>query len=262
MGRTSSFSKKMNWNKYKNCSALLITGSIDISNKNIPFTQLKDSNERLKQYLDSIDYAIKNYHTIQKIVFAENTNFKYDYTKLKELAKKYGKELETISFEGNIKETSIHGKGYGEIEIINYALKHSELINTSDIFIKLTGRIKVSNFDFVILSSYENNSFYYVSRANPPYIETIIYKIEKNLFINHFSEIGTEVSDKDGFYLEHAFLKKIESLKEHYNFGSFRIYRFLRGISGSTEKKYNSSLKSKIGNTLYCVFKQFDINKI
>ncbi|WP_129594598.1 hypothetical protein [Seramator thermalis] len=249
----------MGRNNYRNSAVLLITGSIDI-NKNIPHIKLTDTTERLQQYIDSIEYAIKKYHSIQKIVFAENTNYLYNYTKLKELSKIYDKELEIISFQGNQTKTSIHGKGYGEIEIINYALKHSELINTSDIFIKLTGRIKVSNFDFVILSSYENNSFYYVSRANPPYIETIIYKIEKNLFINHFSEIGTEVSDKDGFYLEHAFLKKIESLKEHYNFGSFRVYRFLRGISGSTGNKYNSSLKSKIGNTLYSIFKRFDIN--
>ncbi|HHW69187.1 MAG TPA: hypothetical protein GX747_02445 [Tenericutes bacterium] len=251
----------MGRNNYRNSAVLLITGSIDI-NKNIPHIKLTDTTERLQQYIDSIEYAIKKYHSIQKIVFAENTNYLYNYTKLKELSKIYDKELEIISFQGDQTKASIHGKGYGEIEIINYALTNSKLINASKTIIKLTGRIKVSNFDSVLYSSYGKNSFYYISRAIPPYNETILYKIEKDLFLEKFTEIGNEVFDKEGFYLEYAFLKKIESLKEYYDFGSFRVYRFLQGISGSTGNKYNSSLKSKIGNTLYSIFKRFDINKI
>lgn len=104
----------------------MITGAIDIQHNQVPFTRITDTQTRLGQYLYSIDYAIRNYRSIDKIIFVENTNFSYDYTALNRLAVNHRKELEILSFHGNFEKTVIHGKGFGEIESINYALENSK----------------------------------------------------------------------------------------------------------------------------------------
>ena len=42
------------------------------------------------------------------------------------------------------------GKGYGEGEIIEYALKNSAFLHSEREFIKLTGRITIENLDAII----------------------------------------------------------------------------------------------------------------
>ncbi len=67
-------------------TALVITGAIDIRHNQVPFTRITDTQTRLDQYLDSIGYAIRNYRSIDKIVFVENSLFSHDYTILGQLA--------------------------------------------------------------------------------------------------------------------------------------------------------------------------------
>lgn len=39
------------------------------------------------------------------------------------------------------------GKGYGELQIIKYAVEHSELLEKCDFIVKITGRYLVENID-------------------------------------------------------------------------------------------------------------------
>ena len=63
------------------------------------------------------------------------------------------KEFEWISFQGNTTKTQEKGKGYGEGEIIEYAINHSQLLAKSKMLMKLTGRFYVKNMTLFFFSS-------------------------------------------------------------------------------------------------------------
>ena len=126
---------------------LLITGTISPS-RGMKNTALSNVEERLALYIKSIEfYIVKS--PVKKIVFCENSNFKtkkLDFLFCK--AKNYKKQFEYISFQGNEIEGNIHGKGYGDGEIINYALNNSFLLKADNYFIKLTGKRLILNSSF------------------------------------------------------------------------------------------------------------------
>ena len=138
---------------------LLITGAIDLSSFNIPNTTLLNVDERLSQYISGIEYAIDNYKRVTHLVFCENTNHYFDYSILQKKARTGGKILEVLSFSGDYFSIQQKGKGYGEGEIIQYALSHSVFLKTCHSFYKLTGRIVVKNMDQIINTTFLDNAF-------------------------------------------------------------------------------------------------------
>ena len=92
---------------------LLITGCI-CPNQNQRFLVLKDAEERLKQYLDSIRFYIES-SPFTKIVFCDNSAYSCDSVQeLMDVAQKRNKTLEWLSFQGNHEKITEQGKGYGE----------------------------------------------------------------------------------------------------------------------------------------------------
>ncbi len=225
---------------------LLLTGAIDIKEFNIPSTTITDVNERLSQYLYSIDYAITHYKLISEIVFCENTDFVFDYTPLKEKALAKRKKLEIISFKGDYSKIEQKGKGFGEGEIINYALKKSEILAKSDSFFKLTGRLIVKNMDQVVLTTISESSFIYhpktIYKIPQDHIETFFYKVGKNLYQKHLLDSYKEVDESQHLYLEHIFYRRLSSLELR----SFKYVPQISGFSGSSGNPYELETKDLI----------------
>lgn len=238
-----------------------MTGAIDVQHSQVPFTQITDTQTRLEQYLRSIDHAIRKYRSIHKVVFVENTNFSYDYTALSRLAENHRKTLEVLSFQGDTEKTVLHGKGFGEMECINHALEYSRLLKSSDAFVKLTGRLNVLNFDCVLHSAYKHNSFYAINTEKVPYVETIIYRAEKTFFQENLNDAGNLVFDREGIYIEHIFYHRLYELARHSSIGSFRAYRFLEGLSGSSGYSYATMRSDKITKSKHALLRKFDINR-
>ena len=118
---------------------ILLTGCINPNG--MAFTALTDATIRLKQYVTAINYYLNN--TNYPIVFSENSG-----TSINSYFNSYNnnKRLELLSFKGN--NNKDRGKGYGEAEIIDYALKKSLIIESHKnncSIIKITGRLIVRN---------------------------------------------------------------------------------------------------------------------
>ena len=77
--------------------------------------------ERLEQYKKSIEFYINE--TDFNIVFCDNSKNLLDIKSLKINDKKRLKNVEILTFDGNL--IKYKGKGYGEMEIINYSLNNS-----------------------------------------------------------------------------------------------------------------------------------------
>ena len=218
---------------------LLITGAIDLSSFHVPSTTVVNVEKRLSQYIGSIEYAIDYYRRITHLVFCENTNYIFDYSILKEKARSNGKVLEVLSFLGDYSEIQLRGKGYGEGEIIQYALTHSHFLKECQSFYKLTGRLEVKNMNQVIATTFSESAFdYYPGKIyNRPrdHIETIFYKSDKNIYLKYLIDAYKEVDELKYQYLEHLFYQRLVGLK----IISFRILPKLSGQSGTTGTKYD-----------------------
>ena len=120
---------------------LLLTAAVNVSG--VPYVNKADPQERLFQYLCSLIAWIK-YGSISTIVFCENTNCDYDFSRILALANEYNKNLEILVFSGN-KKSLLYGKAWGEGELLEYAFANSKNMTDERNFYKLTGQIFIKN---------------------------------------------------------------------------------------------------------------------
>jgi hypothetical protein len=220
-------------------STLILTGAIDVKN-NLPFkTSLVDTETRLKQYIDSVEYAIIHYNTVKNIIFCENTEFRCDYSRLYELARKYEKNLEILVFKGDYQKIVKQGKGFGEGEIIKYVLENSVLLKGSSSFVKLTGRLIVTNFDKIIKSTSDElnyfflPSLFYINKTN--FLPSVFFKVNTEFFKTYMEDAYLNVNDTNNYKLEHSYFDRVMHRSPHY----FSFYPIIKGQSGSNGTFYN-----------------------
>ena len=118
-------------------SVILLTACINPNG--MGYTYLQDPEIRKSQYLEAIDFYLKE--TNCDIVFCENTGANiFDEI---ESAEKCSR-LEYLTFCGNDYDKR-RGKGYGEATIICYAIENSRRLRNVDSVIKITGRVIIRN---------------------------------------------------------------------------------------------------------------------
>lgn len=220
-------------------NVLVITGAIDIQNSHIPYTQLTETKQRLKQYLESLEYAIENYTSITHIIFCDSTNYPFDYSSIVEQARQKDKTLEIHSFSGDKEKVRKQGKGYGEGEIMDYLLKHSAALKNCNCFYKLTGRVIVKNFDAVHHSSADSHFLCYhtINEDRKSLVSTVFYRISKDMYLHRLRDAYSEVNDEQGHYLEMVYFQKLKDT----DLRSFKTFPIISGISGSTGMRYDVS---------------------
>lgn len=226
---------------------------------------LQSAKERLKQYTDCIRSYL-DMQGINKIVFCENSNYENEELSLikdnlQSQAQKNRKELEWLTFQGDFTAVQTYGKGYGEGEIMEYVMAHSELMKSEDFFVKVTGRLVVDNLGKIVKvldkrknkknsniknvvkttnsTSRNKQSLCYINipnRTRRDIYDTRIYAMSKDLFQCYFQKAYKKVNDGQGYFLEHAYKDVIQRNK----IGSrnFPLYPRIRGISGSSGGEY------------------------
>ena len=122
---------------------LLLTGCINPNG--MPFTALNNKEERQNQYVEALHFYLSQ--TSYPIVFTENSGTDISILFQKEIE---SGRMEYITFMGN--QEKERGKGYGECEILKYALKCSKLINNSpdSRIVKITGRLIIRNINVIL----------------------------------------------------------------------------------------------------------------
>ena len=230
---------------------LLITGAIDLSSYNVPTTIVTDVEKRLSQYVGSIEYAIDHYTTVTHIIFCENTNYSYDYSELNEKARLKGKIFETLVFSGDYFNILLKGKGFGEGEIIRYALEKSQFLKTCQSFYKLTGRLMVKNMNRIIAETRSESAFDFqpgvIYNRKKNHLETIFYKADNNLYKRYLNDAYQEVDESRFQYLEHIFYQHLADLK----LKSFSILPNICGQSGTSGKEYEKPLRWQLLEKFY-----------
>lgn len=208
-------------------AVILLTGCINPNG--MPFTQLTDASERQKQYVDAIHYYINN--TDCKIVFCENSN-----TDISSLFKNEQDRLEILTFAGN--QNKQRGKGYGEAEIIEFAIQHSSFISEYNNITKITGRLIIENINDIFLYKFplqKNDGILCSFHSNLQFADSRIICAPKTFFqllVNHKEEIN----DSKDIFFETILAKYIKN--SNYSKYPFWIEPNIIGISGSTGVQY------------------------
>lgn len=211
---------------------------------------LRDEEERLKQYKESIQSLLCS-GAFAKVVFCENSHYGTErLSDLTEIAEENGVELELLSFRGNEEKACIHGKGYGEGEIMEYVFSHSRLIETEDYFVKITGRLKIDNIkDIVSCMKGQRTYFNIPNRTLRNIYDTRMYGMSIRQFNDCFLHSYEQVMDEQGIFLETVYTNILQerNIKVH----NFPRYPRIVGVSGSGGAVYGyTEWKCKIKDVL------------
>lgn len=193
---------------------------------------LRDEEERLKQYEDSIQFVLCS-RAFTKVVFCENSNYGTEQLSyLTEIAGENGVELELLSFQGNEEKACIHGKGYGEGEIMDYVFSHSKLIGTEDCFVKITGRLKIDNIKDIVSRMRRQRTYFNIpNRTIRDFYDTRIYGMPVNQFRDYFLHSYEQVMDGHGVFLEVVYTQIIQQCG--IKICNFPRYPRIVGVSGT-----------------------------
>lgn len=193
---------------------------------------IRDEKERLEQYKEGLKSLLDS-EAFSKLIFCENSNYGMEELRfLTVIAREKGIDLELLSFQGDTKNICIHGKGYGEGEIMEYVFSHSKLILEETYFVKITGRIKVDNGKELVMRLLENRTYFNIpNRTIRNFYDTRIYGMPIQQFEELFLSAYHQVMDAQGMFLELIYTKILQNnnIKVH----NFPRYPRIRGISGS-----------------------------
>lgn len=193
---------------------------------------LRDEYERLGQYEESIRFFISS-GAFSKVIFCENSNYGTDeISGLWRVAEDNGVQMELLSFQGNTDETCIHGKGYGEGEIMKYVFSHSQIAPAEPYFVKITGRLKVDNIRDIVIRMDQNKTYFNIpNRTRRDIYDTRIYGMPISQFKELFMDSYEQVMDDKGVFLEKVYTRMIQNSK--IEVVNFPRYPRIVGMSGS-----------------------------
>jgi hypothetical protein len=201
-----------------------------------PFVELSAPVRRVGLSLAAIGEWLNIDETL-RIVICDGTG--YDFSR--DVKMNFpSSEIECLSFLNNRDSVARQGKGFGEGEIMNHALKHSQIVKSAECFAKCTAKLWVENYlecldgfngCFGCEKRYRHFSLTWADR-----VDTRFYLADKCFYRKVLSDCHRHVDDRAGYYLEHAFWNALK------NNGLCDVWLRSRpivcGVSGSTGKHY------------------------
>jgi len=187
-----------------------------------------------------------------KIVICDGSG--YDFEPI--LHQKFpGRKIESLYFKNSSEAVRKNGVGYGEGEIIKYALNHSKYLNNSDYIIKCTGKLWVSNIQDCLKEWHSdfmaNAHFLNIFSLRPikiDYIDTRFYIFNKKFYINNLLDSFKESGFGENKSIENIFLKVILGLNlKGFIFSTNPV---IHGMSGASGTYYKNNLRRSIKNKL------------
>ncbi|MDZ4664514.1 MAG: hypothetical protein SGJ15_06535 [Bacteroidota bacterium] len=235
---------------------LLLTASINPAASKTPLTFVLDPQQRLSEYLQNLEKIIET-RVFKKIIFCENTHFEYDYSHIISHAKNNNIILEALVFKGNYEKVEQQGKGYGEGEIIKYAIANSKLLDPDSVFYKLTGRIFVKNINSIVKHNKQKEIIFIRAARKKRIIDARFFKTSVRFFKQNLIDEFEKVDDYKKKYLEMVYFEKLHDQKGVFAFNEFPYFI---GTSGSTGKKYDQSAYEYFKYSLLLKFGLLGVN--
>ena len=209
--------------------------------------QLRDQNTRIELTVKSIAKWLSITNDL-KIIICDGSN--YDFSSI--IAKSFpSNDIECLYFNNDSKSVALYGKGYGEGEIIKYALENSVFLNEAKYFAKCTAKLWVDNLSDCL--RYWNGTFlcdcnfsYFQSNKFITFksIDTSFYIVDKQFYVKNFLSAYVNVRENKRYWLEHSF-KDIAVANNLEKF-MFPVAPIILGVSGTSGLQNKHTFKNKV----------------
>ena len=204
---------------------------------------LKDEELRIFHTLESIEKWLE-ICPYGKFVLCDGSGFNFSSL----VADKFkNANIECLFFNNDPHLIHMRGKGYGEGEIIRYALENSSYLSQSTWFAKCTAKLWVDNFQQCVAQwngrflckAYFSNVFSF-KKTSLEYIDTRFYLADQSFYMKYLSNAHLNLKMNDGLGIEEKFLEVVnrQDLKKIL----FRISPIVSGVGGGSGKYYNTSI--------------------
>lgn len=231
-----------------NLPPVLLTSCVIVSDHSV---SLKDKDSPIGLTLQSIEKWLAISPDL-RLVICDGSN--YDFSGI--VRERFPQsKIECLFFENNSKLVGVYGKGYGEGEIVNDALKNSVYLNASDYFVKCIAKLWVETFlDCVrewtgtfLCKGYFADVFSF-KRTRFEYIDTRFYLVSKSFYSKYLASAYLNVGGERGLSLEHCFRDVI--LENKFSKILFNVPPVIYGVGGGTGTYYKNNLKRKIKESI------------
>jgi hypothetical protein len=215
----------------KNFPPLLVTTAVYILD--VPYTNMINAEQRINKYVSALNEWLKLIPEL-KIVLCDSTGFDWN----NHVKKCFNSSnFECLYFTNDRYSVTKYGKGFGELESMNFAVDNSFFIHDSNSFMKVTGKYWVKNINSMTKSSFLGDfkckSIYSISMNKLLYINTAFFYCSRKFYIENFYHSFNRINDHNGNDLEHVLANV---LKENKVKGfQFSILPSICGWSGTVD---------------------------
>ena len=219
---------------------ILITSSITPHDTDV---QLADPQKRLFHAIESITHWLR-VAPDSNFVLCDGSNFDFGPLMREHFP---DAEIESLFFENDSATVISHGRGYGEGEIVKYALNHSTFLSESSSFAKCSSKLWVENYKKCLkewrgeclFSGVFKNTFSLSKRTEMVQVDTRFYIVDSAFYRKNLMDAHHHIGQSPGFGLEDSFFKTLQIIqKDGYLFSTSPI---IRGVGGGTGKYYKDS---------------------
>ena len=219
------------------------------------YTALNNPEERKAQYVNAIRYYLNE--TIYPVVFAENSGT--DISLIFQGFIDSGR-LECLTYMGN--QNKEKGKGYGEAEIIEFAIKNSRLIDEKCIIIKITGRLIIKNINNILRPLKTHTDFVSCQFHSDLKFADSRLVCAITAFYHQFLYFKEQINDQKGVYFEHILSFSVINSNLYYiPFPEEPIFIGQSGTTGATYHPNTESIRNTLLYKCYSISQLLKINK-
>lgn len=228
---------------------ILLTSSVIAHDKGV---RLQDPKERERLALESILRWCEIAPT-HPLVLCDGSGF--DFTRLVE-ALPNSRNIECLRFHNDANAIQLHGRGYGEGEIVRFALEHSTFIRTAGCFAKCTSKLWVENFleclsqwnGHMLLKGVFDNAFSPTSPTWFSYVDTRFYIMSVTTYYAHFLHAHKAIHASQGQSLEECFRDVFLALSCPPSL--MRVPPVICGMGGGTGRYYKNTAARRLKERL------------
>jgi hypothetical protein len=189
---------------------LLVTTSIVA---NAPRTALASTSERLQLTLEALEQWVRRYPELRYVICDGSG---YDLTSpIAELCQRVAPQtkVEVLHFLNDQAQVQRLGKGFGEGEIVQHALTHSQTLQGAQRFAKCTGKLWISNLHAITAwHAHRSAAFDYRGRLRPTLIDTRFYLCDLAFYRERLAKAHLQVDEAAGRNLEHCFAQALAAV--------------------------------------------------
>ena len=227
---------------------VLLTSCVIVADHSV---SLKSEDSRIRLTVESIEKWLAISPDL-RLVICDGSNFDFSGIVLEKFPRA---NIECLHFQNSSEMVVMYGKGYGEGEIVNYAIANSAYLGQSSYFAKCTAKLWVENFlDCVagwngtcLCKGYFSDVFSF-KRTQFEYIDTRFYLVSKTFYSKYLASAYLNVGGERGLSLEYCFRDVIMENK----LGKilFNVPPEIYGVGGGTGTYYKNNLKRKIKESI------------